>query len=182
MKINLYSDNNRECVLRVKGDIQELDIGCEEFSPDNEIDVECKVLRNNDLIRIDGTVSAAAMFECARCLEPFSQILEGNFSLVARLMRRGETVPQYSEENDEEDNDNLVNILYGEDSLDITEYVHDALLLVIPLKPVCSEDCKGLCPVCGNNLNKHECGCGRKQTDTRWRVLSEFLNDLSDNK
>ena len=182
MKINLYSDNNRECIIRVNGDIQELDIEFEEFSPDNEIHVECRLLRDADLIRINGKVSATAILECARCLETFSQTLEGDFSLVARLMRRGETVPQYSEDDEEEDSDSLVYIPYGEDSLDITEYVHDTSLLAIPLKPVCSEDCKGLCPVCGNNLNKHECGCDRKQADTRWRVLSEFLDNLTDNK
>ena len=99
MKINLYSDNNRECVIRVKEDIQELDIRCEEFSSNKEIDVECRLLRNNDVIRIVGKVSAVAIFECARCLEPFSQVLEGKFLLVARLMRKGETVPQYTEED-----------------------------------------------------------------------------------
>ena len=155
--------------------IQKLDIDCDEFLPDETIHVICRLLKDADLTRVEGAISAPAFLECARCLEPFSQTLEGDFSIIVRQLKRGETAPQYSENDEEGDSDSLVIIPYGEDSLDITEYVHDALLLAIPLKPICSEDCKGLCPQCGANLNQVDCGCPAGDIDPRLAGLKKLL-------
>jgi len=48
------------------------------------------------------------------------------------------------------------------------------VILSIPLKPVCDEQCKGLCPVCGENKNERDCGCVEKQTDPRWQSLPKL--------
>jgi len=180
MKIDLFRDYSRNSVIKIGAKICDLDIGIDEFSFDDDIHVICSMQKDMDLARIEGEVNASPILECSRCLKSFRQDIVGYFSIVARHLRKGETVPVYSDDDKNEDEDDLIYIAHDEDSIDITKFVHDALLLSIPLKPVCSEDCKGLCPVCGNNLNESECGCNRESNDPRWRVLSEILGDSAD--
>lgn len=81
----------------------------------------------------------------------------------------------------------LVSYLDGEDNgevleignklqLDIDELVRDDMLLEFPTKFLCKEDCKGLCFICGANLNDGDCGCNKAKTDPRWEVLNDLLS------
>ncbi len=180
MKIDLFREYNRNSAIETDSKICELDIDSEEFSSDDVIHVICNMQGNNDLERVEGIVSATAVLECSRCLESFRQNITGDFSFVARHLNKGETFSNYSEIDNNEDENNFIYVAYDEDSIDITKFVHDALLLSIPLKPICNEDCKGLCPVCGNNLNESEFCCNTKSNDPRWQVLSEILNESSE--
>lgn len=182
MKIELTGGYKRKSIIEFDGKIHELDIDTEEFSLDDDIHIICKIQRDADLTRIEGEVIASALQKCSRCLESFRQDIIGNFSIVVRHLKKGETVPYYSEDDTDKDEDGLVYLSYGEDSIDITENVHDALLLSVPLKPVCREDCKGFCPVCGNNLNVSDCDCISKSNDSRWQALSGLLHNSTDNK
>ena len=60
--------------------------------------------------------------------------------------------------------------------LDLTEAVRQYALMVIPMKPLCREDCAGLCPGCGSNLNQGPCGCPPVEADPRWSVLSKMTS------
>ena len=73
-----------------------------------------------------------------------------------------------------EENDEL--ILVENDRLDLKELVLSDLLLNLPMKHLCREDCKGLCPKCGANLNEGECGCNRKPVDPRFAALRDLLD------
>ncbi len=94
-------------------------------------------------------------------------------------------IPSFTE-NDSEDieayDGNLIFLPFGEDSIDISENVHDALLLAVPIKPVCKDDCKGLCTQCGVNLNISDCSCEKNNTDSRWQALSNLANKSSEDK
>jgi len=57
------------------------------------------------------------------------------------------------------------------ESLEIGERVRQLILLALPLKPLCRPDCRGLCPLCGQDLNEGECGCKREAPDSRWEKL-----------
>jgi uncharacterized protein len=58
--------------------------------------------------------------------------------------------------------------------LDLTEAIRQYALLDIPMKPLCREDCAGLCPVCGHDLNQGPCGCSPQETDPRWSELNKL--------
>lgn len=58
--------------------------------------------------------------------------------------------------------------------LDVTEVARQHLLLALPMVPVCRLECRGLCPVCGENLNERECGCRREAVDSRWAPLQQM--------
>lgn len=65
---------------------------------------------------------------------------------------------------------------YSGREIELTPVVREQLILALPQYPVCRDSCKGLCPVCGTNLNEKECGCDRKVPDPRWAGLEKFRN------
>lgn len=105
-------------------------------------------------VSVAGVVSAPWVGECRRCLAPASGDL------------RVEVLEHYTEEGDGSDTYPLV-----DDEIDLEPLVHDAVLLELPLAPLCRTDCKGLCPSCGANLNEEECSCETRETDPRWAAL-----------
>jgi uncharacterized protein len=89
------------------------------------------------------------------------------------VLHRGEraTLPESVEEDD------FVTIpVAGEGIYDLFPRVREALILEIPIKLLCREDCKGVCRTCGANLNSGDCGCSSEAGDPRWGALKNFLN------
>ena len=109
------------------------------------------------------TVSYAFSMPCNRCLAETRKELSHSIShvLVNKL-------------NDEEDFDEYI-VVEGE-TLDLDELVYSDIVLLTPPKYVCSEDCKGLCPTCGKNLNEGDCACEKQHTDPRLEALRQLLN------
>ncbi|NLV76389.1 MAG: DUF177 domain-containing protein [Tissierellia bacterium] len=100
---------------------------------------------------------------CGRCLSPF--IREEDTVLSGRLIRNSDEIL------DEEDEV----IYYDGEELDITEDIRDMVILSLPMKPLCSDTCKGLCPKCGTNLNEEKCNCVLEEIDPRLEKLREFV-------
>jgi uncharacterized protein len=76
--------------------------------------------------------------------------------------------------------DDMLFLPYNENELDISQQVLDALVLSTPVKPLCSKQCRGLCQVCGNDLNEGACSCGSEPVDNRWSALSALRGDPSE--
>ncbi len=111
-------------------------------------------------IEVSGTVTAPWRGECRRCLRPVTGRLE---VAVRELYSPPARIPDGGA--DEE-----VYPLVGE-QLDLLPLVRDALLLNLPLAPLCDEACAGLCSQCGAVLDEGDCGCDRAPADPRWSVL-----------
>jgi uncharacterized protein len=176
MEITIFGPQVKDEKVELTADARTLDIQSDDYSLENDIRVTFMVHRNGDLATVKGEAVAPVTVNCARCLEPFVIEVSGTFSLVVKQIPAGEPVPQLSEEEEEMDEERLLYMGHDITRLDITDYVRDAVILALPLKPVCREDCKGLCYYCGHNLNEGECGCERKTEDPRWQVLSEILS------
>lgn len=114
-----------------------------------------------DALLLEGTAETTLELACDRCLKPFSQELTLPVSTLL------------AEELEDEENDEVVLLENGEADLD--EIFTTALVLSMDAKHVCSEDCKGLCPTCGANLNDGPCGC-RKEIDPRLAALAQLLD------
>jgi len=177
MKIQVFGKHDRESTIVLEESVETLDIKPGDFTFGNRVHVVCRVRQDGDFARVQGEVTVPASLECARCLEQYSQDIIGTFSLVARRLRKGESIP--AEPEDEEVEDDLIFVEFDEDSIDITDFIHDALLLAVPLKSICRESCRGLCPICGSNLNNGDCGCSKKNVDPRWQSLTELKPDKS---
>jgi uncharacterized protein len=110
---------------------------------------------------------------CKRCLEPVE--LSETVELVRTFVPADQQKPQ-KEHKGEESEGSFVPELVDEETyqgkeLDLTPAVREQILLSLPAAPLCSEDCKGLCPKCGKDLNDGECGCDRAVLDPRWTAL-----------
>jgi len=126
-------------------------------------------------VDVNGTVSVDLPQLCVRCLEPFADHLEHRFEQF--LMRSGTEEPDEAPEVEIElslrDLDR--SMLVG-DKVDLAELLREELMLSMPSKPVCKEDCKGICAGCGAELNTEPCTCGPK-IDPRWDALKGLKFD-----
>jgi uncharacterized protein len=118
-----------------------------------------------DEIDIQGRVTTSMEVFCARCLEPVEHPVDVNFDLIYRpisSIRRGDEfeVPRGEEEIG----------FYRDDHLLLEDVVKEQVLLSLPMKSICQSDCRGLCPVCGTNLNREKCNCPQPP-DPRWVKL-----------
>jgi uncharacterized protein len=114
---------------------------------------------------VDGHFDAVVGLECGRCLQGFKQPLSEFFSLTF--------VPQVdSVESDEEEveleTEDLGLISYTDEILKLRTPLQEQLLMSIPISPLCSESCRGLCPECGRNLNIEACDCTRKPFNNKF--------------
>ena len=106
---------------------------------------------------------------CARCLEPVQQPLSGSFDLI---FRPGGVDAEAGERAITEDETEIG--YYEESGLLLEDAVREQVLLSMPGRTLCKQDCKGLCPHCGADRNRTECGCDERPVDPRLAVLAGF--------
>ena len=112
-------------------------------------------------LSLEGTAETTLELVCDRCLKPFVRELALPVSTLL------------AEELEDEENDEIV--LLEDGAVDLDEVFTTALVLSMDAKHLCSEDCKGLCPTCGADLNQGPCGC-RKEPDPRFAALAQLLD------
>jgi uncharacterized protein len=106
--------------------------------------------------------------DCAACLTAFGLEVPVVFSLTLKPRPRpGDAMPDELELSKED----LEECFYEGDVIDLTEILREQIILALPMYPRCSTDCKGLCPVCGVNLNQEACDCQRDEVDPRLAAL-----------
>lgn len=108
---------------------------------------------------------------CSRCLEPLTTPVEINFE-----EEFFPTIDIQSGLPIEAPEDDKAALIDANHVLDLGEMVRQYLLLSLPMHPLCREDCAGLCPHCGHNLNEGPCACPLEPVDSRWATLSELLH------
>lgn len=126
-----------------------------------------------DDIRLVGTLSIQVEMHCARCLDPVERTVNENFDLLYRpqgVDRRGDEVSISRAETE-------IGYYQGEGVL-LEDVLKEQILLALPLKQVCSTECKGLCPQCGRNLNVESCDCVATMSDPRWAALEDIRKKL----
>jgi DUF177 domain-containing protein len=127
-----------------------------------------------DDIRVAGKLATGLEILCARCLDPVEFPVEREFDLLYRPA--GSDI---GEETEVELQDRDAAISYYEgDGLMLEDIVREQLLLAVPIKTVCKDECKGLCAHCGTNLNTSECECAKSATDPRWEALKGLKDKL----
>ncbi len=109
-------------------------------------------------------VGTKAHFICDRCLDDFGTDLSTQYEIVFITDASAE------QGSDEEE---MQYLGLDETTIDLGEDVRQFLILAVPLKLLCKEDCQGLCPKCGSNRNKIKCGCRENDADPRWEVLKK---------
>jgi uncharacterized protein len=121
--------------------------------------------------RLAGHLGGTLELTCSRCLEPFGLPVESEFDLryVPRSENRGE-----GERECEIQEDDLTTAFYADDQIDLGQLMGEQFQLALPMKPLCADDCRGLCPHCGTNLNTGACNCRQTWDDPRLAALKAF--------
>jgi uncharacterized protein len=124
------------------------------------------IYKDKDQFRLVGAVKTRLELPCSRCLEPFSWPVDAEFDL------RYQPHTQNSGEGEREvEEDDLTTAFYDNDEIDLGQLMQEQFYLSLPMKPLCSDDCKGLCPTCGTNLNRGACDCSNQWVDPRFDAL-----------
>ena len=145
----------------------------EEYKVVAPVHLVMDVHKDGEAYRVSGTVATRLELECGRCLEAFEVAVQSPFEL------RYVPAPAATADGDEKEvsEDDLTTSYYHEDSIDLGELMHEQFVLALPMKPLCSEACQGLCPHCGTNLNRGACDCKPVWTDPRLAALKGILSD-----
>jgi uncharacterized protein len=119
-----------------------------------------------DSILLTGTLKYTCDEQCARCLKEYRNTVEANVEALV--------VKDLSE--DDIDSEQL-KIVEEDGCVNLDEAIKQTIYLSMPMKSICKEDCKGICPNCGVNLNIEECKCKKDLTDPRFEKLKDLLKD-----
>jgi len=136
-----------------------------EFRVKGPIEVEVSYYRAGTELFFEGDLHATTTAVCARCAEDFAAPSERHFRMVL--------APKSIGFNDDKDlrEEDLEFSLYDGDQIDLSPLIREQLLLSLPTRPLCREDCRGLCPKCGVDLNNDECSCSEQTVDPRFAPL-----------
>jgi uncharacterized protein len=139
----------------------------ESYRFDSPLKITGRIYNNGQSLTLDATVKGKMKTECARCLKEIEEDVD--FDIDELLSKNEEGV----------DTDGDL-ILFDGHEIDISGIVADRFLMNISGRYLCDEDCKGLCPVCGHDLNESDCGCDNEYIDPRWQALADILNQQND--
>ncbi len=140
------------------------------FASPVKVDGTLTISENSLVLQADITV--AMTFSCCRCLEDVEERISGEIATYYEKTDRA--IPEGEELTESDD----VEVLdYGAKTIDLRRRIAELLNLNIPMKSLCSEDCKGLCSECGRNLNEGDCSCDSQQADPRWHTLKTLLKE-----
>ncbi|HEX8961317.1 MAG TPA: DUF177 domain-containing protein [Geobacteraceae bacterium] len=131
--------------------------------------LQLAVSREYDHIRAEGKVETRTRLVCSRCLAEYEADIVSPFTI---FYLRSTGAPRDEEvELAEQD---LVSVSYEGDEIDFTDEIAEQVLVEIPFKPLCREECKGLCSQCGTDLNMAECGCSSQQANLKFSALKNL--------
>lgn len=131
--------------------------------------IDTEISHEGQFLQMNGRIQTTVKGKCSRCLELVSMDIDHSFaeqllyakdvSLFSHLAV-GEVEEKY--------------FIYDNDTLDITDIIRESLLAVLPQKILCRDDCRGLCPKCGKNLNQGQCDCDLFEVDPRLAILAKL--------
>jgi len=135
----------------------------------SEAKVDGRASKKREQIRLQGTINASVEVACDRCAASVIVPVNADFDVTYVPAESQEVEPEATELQEEE----LSFATYEGDYLDIDELAREQLLLALPTRQLCREDCQGLCPACGADLNTRTCQCEQQEIDPRWAALAE---------
>lgn len=144
------TENVREVSRKVS--LDNFEFRHQEIEIPEPINLDLDIYNTGDSFVFTGSLQGNIRLECSRCLEPFALTID----------------IELKTEIEKSEIDNL-------EQVDLTPVIKENILLAIPIKPLCSEDCQGLCPRCGQNLNKGQCDCDPESVDPRLAKLKNFF-------
>lgn len=158
--------------LHLEKELSPLDIKGDVVDFIQPVKVSLEITNAGSYFEVKGEINTVVKLNCGRCLESYdheitTELKENYYS--AEIQR----IPSTDDENEEE------YIPFSGDYINIETEVSSSIQLALPMGQICNEQCRGLCPKCGANLNKEECSCDNDDVDPRLAVLQDLLKKKS---
>ena len=162
---SIIKDYGGTMPLNIKVCLENTDFLGEEFKFPQGLDVNGKITNNTKSLQLEASVTGNIKVLCARCRK---EILESiSFDISEVLVREEEAENQIDEDV----------IVYQGHTVDVEDIVMNNFFMNVSGKFLCSDDCKGLCPKCGQDLNEKLCNCKDDEIDPRWQGLAEIMKN-----
>ncbi|MTI96068.1 MAG: DUF177 domain-containing protein [Firmicutes bacterium] len=165
VRINIHAikfNKANELKGTVEANVGELDLAYEEVQWQEPVIISYQVTNAGDLYLFEARVQFSYSIACSRCLAPIEEKKE--LTVQEQFGRRTD------QSNPSED----IQAVTG-DEIDVTDSIRDQILLTMPAKPLCKQDCAGLCPQCGGDRNRVACDCREDNIDPRLAALGKLL-------
>lgn len=170
MKININSINKElgaSLTASFNEKLSSVIIAGETLEFKNPVDVAAKVTNTGSNFIVSADINAQFELICSRCLNHFTYDI--NTNMLEDYCRSSDITEA---EKDGLDINEL--IIFDGDFIDISQEVIDSIVMALPMKPICNDNCQGLCTVCGQNLNENKCNCQVDDIDPRLEVLKNL--------
>ena len=151
---------------------EQLAVSDDAFRVAAPVNLAFDIHKDKDQFRLAGSVNTTLELPCSRCLEPFMWPVDSSFDL--RYQPHARNTGEGEREIEEDD---LTTAFYENDTIDLGQMMREQLFLALPMKPLCQDGCKGLCPACGINWNKGACNCSNQWEDPRLAALKALRRD-----
>jgi uncharacterized protein len=143
---------------------------CDILAP---IQTAIRAVRIAGRVDVEGEVRTTVALSCGRCLKAFQTALSSHFALT--FTNRSEDIALAAEPDDLELHPEEINrIYYQGEKINLQEALQEQVVMAFPIRALCSETCRGLCPQCGADLNAGDCGCSPQTTDSRFAGLKKL--------
>ena len=149
----------------------------EEYRITAPVELQMVIHKDHDRFRLVGSVTTELELACSRCLEPYRMPIDRDFDL--RYLPAGAAAlgnaDEGEDDGDEVEDDDVAMTFYRDEQIDLTELLREQFYLALPMKPLCRDDCQGICPQCGTNRNTAPCDCNPQWEDPRMAGLKTLL-------
>lgn len=139
--------------------------------------VNIRVYRAESSLYADISVSGKVGAPCARCLEPAQADFSGELKYLFSLSLNEDNRTKDEKTGTSDGDEDIILLDSWEDEIDLSPQIWEVMLTSLPAVILCKEDCKGLCPECGANLNSENCSCKKPSGDARFEILKQFMEE-----
>ncbi|GAC1471838.1 MAG: DUF177 domain-containing protein [Desulfuromonadaceae bacterium] len=136
-----------------------------------KIEGDITVIREYDNIRVTGRITAPLALSCSRCLADYTSFVDTSFTI---FFRKENAITTSAEDELELGEMDLLSSAYSGDEIDLAHEIEEQVAMEIPLKPLCSDACMGLCHECGIDLNTSSCSCSKEPAALTFSALKDF--------
>ena len=169
MIVDLLSVTDEPLPFDFKIEPGNIDLDTEGAHITGDIAVSGELRKDAAKTDVSGEIRAPLEVECTRCLTPVKRDLK----IVFEVDFVGKELFPESKETHLENSD-LDTDLLDSNEIDLSQVAREQILLNLPEQNLCREDCKGICPTCGKDLNEADCNCGDDEIDPRWAALKDL--------
>jgi uncharacterized protein len=146
---------------------------CEFLKP---FSIRLKAFSVREIIEVQGTLKTRARLSCSRCLKNFDTPLASDFELSYTKEIPG-LMDVFDEQEIELKVEEIGMFYFKGEEINLQQGIQEQVVMALPLQPLCDENCKGLCPRCGSDLNQEDCGCKNELSANKFAVLKNLKLD-----